>query len=330
MINTLVSVIVPVYNVERYLDACLISLERQTLKDIEVILVNDGSTDKSKKIAQTYADRNENFRLVDRENGGLSAARNTGLEYAVGKYVYFIDSDDYLQNTALEELYQRAETDKLDVLKFGAYSFEDGNDEEMEWEFYKYKNDYSGVYTGIQFLKRMRECREQGFPSCCMIFTRRDVIEKNSLLFYEGIIHEDNLFYWELMAVSTRVSVLNKPLYCRRYRKGSITTTPQYYNKWRSLVLGAAAAEQFYRDHVELKGTGIDVDYHEFLFSAIKSGYMLMDKSLRKTEEAIALHKIERRLLLKWHDKRKMDMLLYVIHPDLYISTLKIARKIFH
>ncbi len=89
-----VSVIVPIYNVKDYLADCLDSLERQTIDSIEVIMVNDGSTDGSEVIAATYSDRNSNFKLVNRDNGGLSAARNTGLEYVTGEYVYFLDGDD--------------------------------------------------------------------------------------------------------------------------------------------------------------------------------------------------------------------------------------------
>ena len=99
-----VSVVVPIYNVEPYLEDCLVSLEKQTFKNIEVILVNDGSPDKSGEIAKRYADKNSNFTLIERENGRLSAARNEGIEKAVGKYIYFLDSDDYILENTLEIL----------------------------------------------------------------------------------------------------------------------------------------------------------------------------------------------------------------------------------
>ena len=96
-----VSVIVPIYNVEKYLKKCLDSLESQTLKDIEIILVNDGSKDESGNIAKEWSEGKENIKYVEKENGGLSDARNFGLKYATGEYVAFLDSDDYVENTII-------------------------------------------------------------------------------------------------------------------------------------------------------------------------------------------------------------------------------------
>ena len=124
-------------------------------KNIEVILVSDVSTDGSREIAARYAQRNGNFTLVDRENGGLSAARNTGLDRARGEYVYFLDSDDYLAENALEILYTKASQENLDVLKFSAYTFTDGC-ENFAWESdggYKYKGCYPGIYRGMDALQ---------------------------------------------------------------------------------------------------------------------------------------------------------------------------------
>ena len=151
-----VSVIVPIYNVKAYLKECLDSLERQTLNGIEVIMVNDGSTDGSELIAAEYSERNPNFRLLNRENGGLSAARNTGLESAQGKYVYFLDSDDFLADNAMELLYSKAESEDLDQVRFSAYIFEDGT-KDYKWvrdtdrTGYKFYGSYPDVMTGPDF-----------------------------------------------------------------------------------------------------------------------------------------------------------------------------------
>lgn len=333
--DVIVSVIIPIYNVENYLEDCLNSVERQTLQNIEVILVNDGSTDASGKIAEKYAARNSRFRFISKENGGLSAARNCGLKYASGKYIFFLDSDDYIVHNALEKMCNKAEIDRLDALKFSAYTFIDGNNENMEWKSYVYKGQYQKVCTGIELLGRMRKYGDNFFPSCCMILMRRDFIKKHELKFYEGIIHEDNLFHWELMALAKRTEVLNEPLYCRRIREGSITTTQQYYNSWRSLVISTVAADKFFHNHKELIGTDIQQDYHTFLITGIFSGYVLMNKQQRKTDESRKLHTIERAFLRKWHEHSSVSICLYRIHPDIYLfcrSTLlkvtKIGRKI--
>lgn len=236
MSDILISVIVPIYNVEEYLDDCLQSLERQTFQDIEVILVNDGSTDRSAEIARSYAGKHENYRVVERANGGLSAARNSGLDVATGEYVYFLDSDDYLVDDALEKLYREAERKQLDVLRFSAYTFADHTNE-IEWEHeggYKYLGNYPDVYTGADAMHRFMEYSD-GYVSNCLILIRRDIIQDNHLRYVEGIIHEDNLFHFQVMLLSQRVAVLNEPLYCRRYRNDSITTTLNYKKRLSAL-----------------------------------------------------------------------------------------------
>lgn len=322
-----VSVIVPVYNVEKYLKECLDSLERQTLENIEVILVNDGSTDDSRQIAQEYADRDVRFRLIDRENGGLSAARNSGIENAIGKYIYFLDSDDYLADTALERLFQRAEEEALDVIQFSAYDFEDGKDSEIEWQIYKYKSKYPDVYTGVQLLNRVHQYEDGPHPSCCLIFTRRSIIEENGLRFYEGIIHEDNLFHWLLLAVCKRVSLWNEPLYYRRYnRQGSITATPQYFKVWKSFLTSSVVADQFFNKHSELHETGIDRYYHSLLITGLRHGYVHLEKNIRKSKEAKELRKMEKRLLLKWRKRISINLFIYGFFPIF----CQLCRRVMH
>ena len=112
-----VSVIVPVYNVEEYLERCLDSLVNQTLKDIEIIIVNDGSTDGSKEIIQKYLNKYKNIVYLEKENGGLSSARNYGIPYAKGEYIGFVDSDDYVELTMYEKMYNKAIEEKSDMVE---------------------------------------------------------------------------------------------------------------------------------------------------------------------------------------------------------------------
>ncbi|MGN1327029.1 MAG: glycosyltransferase family 2 protein, partial [Clostridia bacterium] len=112
-----VSVIVPIYNVEKYITKCLESLANQTLEDIQIILVNDGSTDNSGKIAKEYADKYSNIIYLEKENGGLSDARNYGLKYATGDYISFVDSDDYVNKELYSNLINYMNND-YDMVKF--------------------------------------------------------------------------------------------------------------------------------------------------------------------------------------------------------------------
>ena len=114
---TKISIIVPIYNVEKYLKRSLDSLVNQTLKDIEIILVDDGSTDNSHKIAEGYKKNYSNVLLVTKENGGLSDARNFGLQYASGEYIAFVDSDDYVESQMFERMYNLSENGQKKIIE---------------------------------------------------------------------------------------------------------------------------------------------------------------------------------------------------------------------
>ena len=111
-----VSVIVPVYNVENYIAKCLDSLVNQTLKDIEIIVINDGSPDNSEEIIKKAQEKYKNIIYLKKENGGVSSARNYGLKKATGEYIYFLDGDDYLLNDALENFYNKAKSGDFDMV----------------------------------------------------------------------------------------------------------------------------------------------------------------------------------------------------------------------
>lgn len=281
-----VSVVVPIYNVESWLAECLDSLEKQTLKNIEVILVNDGSTDNSKTIAEQYASRNDNFTLISRKNGGLSAARNTGLDMATGEYIYFLDSDDYILEGTLERLYSISQKKNLDVLKFVAYMFMEPS-RELNWTSgggYKYKGQYPEIYKGIDALQMFIDNGDASYPSCCLIFSKREIIERNNLRFREGIVNEDNLFHWQLMSLSERVAILNEPLYCRRLRAGSITQTYDWLNRNRSMCISVEDADAFIEAHPEIKGLTTD-RYVYFFISSMIENWKSMSREQRRSLE---------------------------------------------
>lgn len=127
MDNLKVSVIVPVYNVEKYINRCIDSLINQTFTDLEIILVNDGSLDNSGKICDEYAKKYKNIIVIHKENGGLSSARNAGIEIAKGEYLAFVDSDDYVDNKIYEKLYNEAKKEKADTCLCGFYRVRSNN-----------------------------------------------------------------------------------------------------------------------------------------------------------------------------------------------------------
>lgn len=221
-----VSVIIPVYNTGKYVKQCLDSIENQTLKNIEIICIDDGSTDESLAILEKEAEEDSRISVYSEKNSGQSVARNGGLKNAIGKYVYFMDSDDILELNALEKLYTQAERSSLDILYFDGVCFYDDIDEaslDQNLDYYKRRQWYSAIYHGIQLMCAMEKNREFRVSPCLQLI-RRDFLIKNRLQFEEGLIHEDNLFTFQTMLSADRVSHLQEPLFRRRYRKASTMT----------------------------------------------------------------------------------------------------------
>lgn len=218
MPETLLSIIIPVYNVEKYLHQCLNSVYSQNLEACEVICVNDGSTDNSRTILQEFKDINNDLILIDRENGGLSAARNSGLKMANGKYVYFLDSDDYLFHGVLRKTIDFVEENELDLAYFNV--LKDGK------EFYfNNKKEITEVLSGKEYYKLNYEVN--GFFPPSAVWThlyKREFLLQNSMKFKEGIEHEDEEFTPRTYYFAQRVSCLNIPIqYHRVMREGSVT-----------------------------------------------------------------------------------------------------------
>lgn len=222
-----VSIIIPIYNVEKYVKKCIDSAVNQTLDDYEIIIVDDGSPDRSAEIAEGYAQKHQNIKILKKKNGGLSSARNAGLEVARGKYVYFIDSDDYIKENTIEELYFKAEKENLDIVYFNAAPLFESEEIRMKNQnyinYYNRSGDYSLSCSGQVMFANMYENREW-YPSACLQFIRRDFIEKNKLRFYEGIIHEDNLFSFKAVMQACKVGYIDKAYYYRIIRDDSIMT----------------------------------------------------------------------------------------------------------
>lgn len=222
-----VSVIIPVYNVEEYLEECLGSVIKQSLKNIEIICVDDGSTDNSIEILNRYKHDDDRIIILRKENGGLSSARNAGMKIASGEYIYFLDSDDYLDLKALEFLYYEAKKDNLDQLFFSADTFFDNLGENhghnSYQDYYKRYEDYSQVVTGKEYFVQVVKNAEFK-PSACLQILRTEFVNAHYLEFMNGLIHEDQLFTTQCLAFSERVRYVNINLYKRRMREESIMT----------------------------------------------------------------------------------------------------------
>lgn len=232
--GNLVSIVIPVYNVEKYIHDCVDSVIAQTYHDLEIILVDDGSTDSSGIICDKYKEKDDRIKVFHQKNGGLSAARNTGMDSAIGEYLYFLDSDDYIEPQTIERLVDTIEQEKADIVLFDGYVVytdceNDGSDEK-----YCRKKHYKTA-TGKKFLKELISRDEFRTPVQFFFFSHL-WIKKNKLRFYEGIIHEDVLFTLKVFLANGVVAHCNEKLYARRIRPASIMTSSSLERRYRSIM----------------------------------------------------------------------------------------------
>lgn len=228
-----ISIIIPVYNVEKYLSGCLDSIISQTFSDFEIICINDGSTDESLRVLQEYKNKDNRIKIIDKQNEGSGIARNLGLSIATGEYVYFVDSDDWLEdNTVLEKIYNAAEKDVLDILIFGGYSCYTKCGKLIKWKG-KYKLEslnrkyFKNVFGAKDIKKDIFK-----FPSTAWTkLYRREFLTGNDIKFQQIKVGQDQLIFFHSMILAKRIKVLNEYLYCyRKERKGSVTAVKHKKN----------------------------------------------------------------------------------------------------
>lgn len=209
-----ISFVIPIYNVEKYIVKCIESCTNQDLlsAEYEIICVNDGTPDRSAVIAHELAEKHQNVRVIDRENGGLSAARNTGLRNAKGDYIFFLDSDDWIKDNCLATIYRRCKEGKLDMLRICAANMI-GNEPRRRFSY----NNEGEVLVGKEILRK-------GISFCAPFsIYRRQFLLDNDLWFYEGIYHEDNEFTPRAFFKAERVGAMNDLIYFVYQNPDSIT-----------------------------------------------------------------------------------------------------------
>lgn len=217
-----VSIIVPVFNVEKYIDKCLNTLINQTLQDIEIIIVNDGSTDGSEKIIQNYIENNTNIiKYVKKENGGLSDARNYGMQFATGDYICFLDSDDYVDVTIYEKMYNKAIKENCDYVECDfIWKYEN---KEVKDNGYMYKDKY----------EMLANARVVAWNK----LIKRSLIEENEIKFPKGLRYEDVEFFYKLLPYINKFGFVKENLIYYIQRQNSIVKTQNERTKEIFIVL---------------------------------------------------------------------------------------------
>lgn len=211
------SIIIPVYNVENYLETCINSILKKNIDNYEIILIDDGSTDKSGAICDEYSKKYDEIKVYHQKNRGLSGARNTGIRHANGEFIMFIDSDDYISEHV--DLKKIVDNLKSDITQYKwIYFYENRN----KYVYFPDHHNYKGAVVDI--LKRKVQDGSISVSACDKII-RKKVLEKNKILFKEGILSEDLDWSLRLYLNIKTIEDINEDVYVyRQQRKGSITS----------------------------------------------------------------------------------------------------------
>lgn len=231
MNQPLVSIIVPAYNVERYIEECIDSLLNQTYKNIEIIVLDDASTDATLYLLKQYEGQ---IQLIENElNQGQGARRNQGIKLAKGDYIYFVDSDDWIESKTIEELVNQAVKTDADLVRFNGKAFSEGEvtlEREGQYNF-SHQLEHQKVYRGDDLLEKNRRSFS---ASPCLYLIKKSVIDQHNLYFLEGVLHEDEYFTIRLFCAVESMTYINKPYYNRRYRVASTMTEQSNLHKLKS------------------------------------------------------------------------------------------------
>ena len=312
-----VSVIVPIYNVEKYLEKCINSLLSQTLEDIQIILVNDGSKDNSGTIAKKYAKKNKDKVIyVEKENGGLSDARNYGLKYATGDFVAFLDSDDYIEKNAYEEMYNKAIEENADYVECD-FIWEYPNKAKIDKQ-YKYQNKKEM----LSFVRVVAWNK----------LIKRSLIIEHNLEFPKGLRYEDVEFTYKLIPYINKFAYVDKPFIHYVQREGSIANVQNERTAEIFTVLDEVI--EFYKKNniYEEYKEELEYNYARYLLcSSLKRMCKIKDKKTRKE----LLQKTWKKLNCNFPNWKKNRILNTVnIDKNKYMKTInkftyKIYTKVF-
>lgn len=302
--NIKVSVVIPVYNVEKYLEKCLDTIINQTLKEIEIICVNDGSTDNSINILKKYGIKDNRIQIVSQENKGSSAGRNTGIEHSNGEYIIFIDSDDWIELNTLEELYNYANQLNLDILMFKLVFFNQDTLEKSQNQFSSFEvinSSFDGkVFNYKDVLDVLFKISHSPFK-----LHKASFLKDNDIKFIEGLNYEDVVFFFQTFLNAKRISILRRPFYYYRTRDDS---TSNVANEGSFDIFKILKITQDFLKEKNIYNSCIN-DFTLFTIVNIKYVYLRLDEKYKKeylsriheNYKVFNLDKVNSESLEKWH-----------------------------
>ena len=307
-----VSVIVPIYNVSKYIEKCLDSLVCQTLSDIEIILVNDGSKENEEELIKPYLEKYQNIKYIKKENGGLSSARNFGLKHANGEYIAFLDSDDYVESNMYLKMYEKAKSSNFDMVVCGIkYVYPDKIKEVSSG----ISEDTSDIKTSILTIH----------PAAWNKLFKKDLF-KNGIYFKEGIWFEDVEFLYRLLPYIKNIGVVDDFLINYIQRDNSITHTASskindYLTNFEGIVAFYKKNNFFLEYKLEIEYVFVRYIYATYIKQALLYDY--------KTYQECVLN--ARNLVLKYFPNYKKNKYFYKSLKGLYLISFNniVARLLY-
>ncbi len=315
------SVIIPVYNTEKYLKQCIDSLLQQTLDQIEIILIDDGSIDKSGEICDEYASIYSSIKVIHQKNAGQSAARNIGIQKALGKYLMFVDSDDYIIKDACSTLYNKAEKNDVDIV-------------------------WADMLNDVNFKKRLAVCQEkiftcQEYLKICILegiydivpwlkIIRREFFIANNLFFYEGCFYEDQESTLRLLLTKGKLLKIAYPFYYYRENLNSTTHKPSL-KKGMDCIKIIHAMDELVKNKQLTSGTeeyannivGMSVYHMSMVYG--KMEYKDQKILLKNMDKIIKFYSKKTKLLSR---RMRIQTKLFVNFPKTFAVTYKIVEKL--
>lgn len=309
-----ISVIVPLYNVENYIERTLNSLKNQNFKEFEILLINDGSKDKSVDVAEKILNNSMlNYKVINKENGGASSARNTGIDNAQGEYVYFLDGDDYIDPNMLDLMYKKIQNEKAEIVFCGYTHVKESNGEEI-LKVHKYiKHTIKGIEAAEKMLKN------EFWISAISGMYSRNFLKENQLYFPTNIVFgEDTVFVVKALMNAEKVTCVEKALvyYVRRDTSVTRTANEKYFNLHESNM----EILKYIRQNFKYEGINVEKSLMEY---KIPQSIMRIFSSLAKSENC------RERLLNFVKDKEQREYLKrFKINGQKENIKFKIASKV--
>lgn len=309
-----ISFIIPVYNVEQYIPECIDSILKQNIDNIEIILVNDGSTDNSLLICRQYEEKYECVYVIDKENEGVSVARNVGMKNCTGKYICFVDADDFYILDFAKEFFEICIKYDLDIIRgiYCTYEEKTGLFNHINRKELSYFNQ---CINGFEFLeKSLDEDANEVVP--WLGFFKRSFLENNGIRFPPGIaFEEDQLFFLKaLLTENCKVMQVNKEFYAYRVRMGSVTKTPSINNAYDVGNVVEKELELIRSLDLDIQIKNYALRYVSASFYQLTSIYGRVDKNKRKEIRHICSRNVQK-ICAKYpanrHQSTKIKMFVY-------------------